>query len=148
MRRLNALTPLIGAIFLILGASGCNDEQITPTSATGVPGDCTATKAQLAVYDGFIQNLCGCQEAPEQVFPPNSLTCTISPGTTVIFWYIATNLFHQIQSTANPTFPTSPLSDPNAINPIRAHVVTFGDAGNYEFADVYDPAINGTIVVQ
>ncbi|MFL5812202.1 MAG: hypothetical protein ACJ763_01380 [Bdellovibrionia bacterium] len=111
-------------------------------------GNCTPTKAQLVIYDNFIQNLCGCQEAPGIVQPPVSLTCTVSAGTQIIFWYLNTTEFHQIQSTAQPTFPTSPLSDPGSLNTVRAHVVTLTDPGSYEFEDVYNHTINGTIIVQ
>jgi plastocyanin len=146
MESFSKFLTLISAGTLLFGISAC--ENVTSlTGPNGVSGACTPGKAQLAVYDGFIQNLCGCQEPEEVVMPPASLTCTVPAGTTVWFWYISTTQFHQIQSTANPTFPTSPLNDPNASNPVKTHVVTLKDPGNYEFQDVYNRAVNGTIVV-
>jgi len=147
MRSFKLYAPLFLAAALLLSTSSC-DEQSSVTGPSGASGECAQGEAQLVVYDTFIQNLCGCQEPREEVFPPNSLTCTVSTGTTVLFWYLATNLPHQIQSTAQPTFPTSPLYDPNSSNPVPTHVVTLSAPGNYEFEDVYNRAINGTIIVQ
>jgi len=147
MRSSRIFTPLLLAAALLLGISSC-EEQPSVIGPSGASGNCAPGQAQLAVYDTFIQNLCGCQEPREEVFPPNSLTCTVSAGTAVWFWYLNTDLRHQIQSTAQPTFPTSPLYDPSASNPVPTHVVTLSTPGNYEFEDAYNHTINGTIVVQ
>jgi hypothetical protein len=147
MARFKRFTLLILAFGLFFGTQSCED-QYSLTGPNGASGDCTSTKAQIAVYDTFLEILCGCQEPFDRIFPPNTLTCTIRPGTQVLFWYFNTNLRHQIQSTSAPTFPISPLSDPNASNPVKTHAVTFTDVGNYEFNDVYNRTLIGTIVVQ
>jgi hypothetical protein len=148
MQSFRFFTPLFLLASLAFIATSC-DEQASVSGTSGpASGNCTTGIAQLAVYDTFIQNLCGCQEAPGIVMPPVALTCTVSANTQVYFWYLNTTQFHQIQSTAQPTFPTSPLSDPDQSNPVRTHVVTLTDPGSYEFQDVYNRTLNGTIIVQ
>lgn len=122
----------------------CGNETL---EATNTP--CTASLAQLAVFDTFLENLCGCQEAGSTVIsPPNPLTCTITVGTTVVFYYTGTRLTHEIASTGTPKFEDSPVSVPSAKNPILSYSVTFTTAGDYFFEDMYNTALNGEIVVQ
>jgi hypothetical protein len=141
-------TPLFLLASLIFMATSCDDQPSVSGTSGPASGNCNSRLAQIAVYDTFIQNLCGCQEAPGIVMPPLALNCTVSANTQVYFWYLNTTQFHQIQSTAQPTFATSPLSDPSDSNPIRTHVVTLTNPGNYEFQDVYNSSLNGTIIVQ
>ncbi len=125
------------------------------TTQTGTPGleqtNCSARVAQLAVRDGFIQNLCGCVEPivePTPASPTTLVTCTVTAGTTVFFHYIATTLTHAIVSTGSPSFVSSPLSDPVAQTPYRIHGVLFDKAGTYRFEDAFNEGLQGRIVVQ
>ncbi len=147
MASIKKFRSLVLAGALIFGASAC-DQDTSLSGSNQISGDCITGQAQLVVYDTFIQSVCGCQESPEISNPPNGITCTVPVGTSIWFWYLSTTLLHQIQSTATPTFQTSSLSDPNSSNPVRTHVVTLSTTGSYEFDDVYNRAINGTIVVQ
>lgn len=129
---------------VLLGLWGCGNETIE-----GINTPCTTGLAQLAVFDTFLENLCGCQEAGNTVIdPPNPLTCTIPVGTTVVFYYTGTKMIHEIASTGSPSFENSAVSNPKASNPIRSFAVTFNTAGDYFFEDVYNQALNGEIVVQ
>jgi hypothetical protein len=151
MQSFKSFTPLLLTAALsvfAMTATSCEENQASLTGPNGASGVCTPGKAQLAVYDNFLQILCGCQEAPAIIQPPTNLTCTVSANTQVIFWYIATTQFHQIQSTAQPTFPISPLNDPGSSNPIPTHVIMLTNPGSYEFQDVYNRTLNGTIIVQ
>jgi hypothetical protein len=133
---------------LLFLAAACDDEQHSVYGSTGFGGECATNQVQIAVNDGFIQNLCGCSEPAATIFPPATLTCTVDAGTVVYFWYLGTTLRHQIHSSASPTFPTSPVSDPNNSNPIKVHVVTLNTAGTYDFEDIFEPSLSGSIIVQ
>lgn len=138
---------IIGLILLVAGALGlgCGGGQIKEIPLQNTV--CQAGTAQIAVGDVYLQNLCGCQQATSIVNPPGTLTCTIPAGTTVFIHYLGTRLAHQILPTVPNSFPPSPLSDPNASTPIRSHAFQLRTAGNYNFQDVFYPALNGTFVV-
>jgi hypothetical protein len=109
---------------------------------------CATGTAQIGVYDGFLQRLCGCQEGNSQgIRSGTALTCTIPLNTTLTFLYVATQIPHQIQSVGTPSFTSSAYSDPTGPNPVPAHAVTFRVAGSYAFRDLTDPGLSGTIVV-
>lgn len=147
MASLKHFSPLFLVAPLLFAALSC-DNVINDTGPNGLSQGCLPKQAQLVVYDTFIQSVCGCQEGAAIANPPDGITCTVSAGTSVWFWFTATTQLHQIQSTAQPTFQTSSVSDPGATNPVRTHVVTLASPGNYEFQDVYNHTINGTIIVQ
>lgn len=144
MQRLGYFAALGPIIFGIMAAS-CDDTETNPA-----PPSCGSNQAQIAVYDGMLEILCGCQEAAGiLIAEPNPLTCTVPSGTTVFFFYQGTKLRHQIISTTNPSlFVNSPVSDPNATIPVRSFYVTFSSTGTYEFQDEFESALNGQIIVQ
>ena len=139
---MRVLFPLVLVGFLAL--QGCG----TDTSRTLNSG-CANNTAILAVYDGAIQNLCGCQESSTDLIAGNQgVTCTVSQGSTVIFQYIRTQLPHQIAGSGTPQMGTSPLSQPKDEIPLRTFSLILNQAGTYSFEDLYDLTINGQIIVQ
>lgn len=143
-------TTVSGLAFLALG---CGDRVTTSASALASSAtQCQAQVAQLAVGDGNIQRLCGCQEdagvAGPVIVAGTAVTCTVNSGTTVYFNYTATQDTHQISSSGTPSFASSPVSDPMTRSAISVHAVTFSTAGTYAFEDAYFRAISGQIVVK
>jgi len=133
----------------LLGLSGCNDEQLTPT-IDPTSSACSSNVAQIGIGDGFVENLCGCTGAGElsngvQTAPAN-VTCTVPSGTTVMFVYIAIETQHQIVNTGGAFFPAGVIATPgNASTQVAAAL--FSSSGTYLFEDVFDSAIQGKIVV-
>jgi plastocyanin len=149
MQSFKVFTPLLWAAILAFGAFSCSGTQSSVTGSNGISGNCSTNEAQIAVYDTFLQNLCGCQEPATEAIPPANLTCTVSSGTTVLFWFFNNdNLRHQIISTSQPTFQPSSLFDPSSGSPIITHVVTLTDPGTYNYQDVFNSGMNGTFIVQ
>jgi hypothetical protein len=110
---------------------------------------CSAGSAAIGVSDGLIAVLCGCDESGGawQTFD-TGLTCTVRPGTTVVFHYLGTRLRHQIITTPSSAsaFSPSPISDPIEDPGIRAHAVTL-TTGTYTFTDAFDSRLASTLVV-
>ena len=122
-----------------------------PASSTGCgTGTGTAAVAQVAVSDGYLKTLCGCQETTPVVTRAGStLTCTVSSGTHVFFQYQGSFLAHQIVSVGQPSFTPSSVSDTlRQSRPIRSHVIQLQNPGTYVFQDQYEHALQGQIVVQ
>jgi hypothetical protein len=135
---------LLPAILGVGCGSGTNTVEITPELS-----GCTAGMAQISIQDGFSRRLCGCQETgSDPILPPAALTCTVSRGTVVFFHFYGTRLAHQIASVGTPSFPASPLADSLAIEPVLTHSVSLGQAGTYQFNDLIDQTITGSIIVQ
>ena len=112
-------------------------------------GSCPSHTAMLAVYDGFLETICGCAEASPVYSPPGShLICTVTAGTQVMFYFTATSNKHQIASTGQPVFQTSPLSDPiDPMTMIREHTIKLDTPGTYAFHDTMIGALQGDIIV-
>ena len=109
---------------------------------------CNSGTAQIGLYDGFLQRLCGCTEgASDPILTGTPLTCTVALNAMVTFHFLGTQAPHQILSDGSPAFASSPYSDPKAATPIRAHAVQFTVAGSYRFRDVSDAGLTGTIIV-
>ncbi|OFZ55417.1 MAG: hypothetical protein A2428_05825 [Bdellovibrionales bacterium RIFOXYC1_FULL_54_43] len=126
--------------------AGCGQER--PESPTISGSNCTPQTAQIAVSDGYLQRLCGCQEAASTVATANEvLTCSVPRGTTVYFHYQSTLLMHQIVSNGTPGFQSSPLSDPKSPLLINFHPVRLDVVGTYGFEDAFNSAIAGQIIV-
>ncbi|HLD99457.1 MAG TPA: hypothetical protein VJB59_04320 [Bdellovibrionota bacterium] len=126
--------------------AGCGQDRPEATTISG--STCTPETAQIAVTDGFLQRLCGCQEAAGTVATANEiLTCSVPRGTTVYFHYYSTLLMHQIVSNGTPGFQSSPLSDPKLPLIISFHPVRLDIVGTYGFEDAFNSAIAGQIVV-
>lgn len=126
--------------------SGCGTQTTTTFSATA---PCASGTAQIAVYDGFLKIICGCNEAAgTQSIPPATLTCTIPVNTLFTFSYLGTLTTHQIISEGTPSFAASPLSNPLARSPIRTHTVELKTAGTYVFKDALQSTLSGQLIVQ
>lgn len=137
---------VITGLSFLLASTGCGPNIGIAAGATS----CQAGSAQIRVGDGFLQNICGCQEtSTAAVVSPATLTCTVSgTGTKVFFHYIGTRLTHQLGPTsAASVFPASPISDPHAPQPVRVHVVQFNSSGTFAFEDLQNPAMTGRIIV-
>ncbi|MCM2324740.1 MAG: hypothetical protein NDJ90_15885 [Oligoflexia bacterium] len=130
---------------LVLAVVACGtDREEAPSSTPG----CAPGTASILVSDGYLRNLCGCNEAPgTSAAWPDTLTCTLPAGTHVFFRYASVSRSQQIGSVGTPAFATSPLSDPQKELPYRVHAVVFDTAGTYEFRDLLDSSVAGRIVV-
>lgn len=129
---------LVVAVLLVLTGCGSTDKYGAQEPVLG----CGAGQAQILVQDGFLKNLCGCQEAAGTVaVQGQSLTCTVSAGTQVSFNYAGTQIRHQIISSSTPEgFPASGLGVPS-------HVVRFSSIGTFPFRDQFNTLLAGQIVV-
>lgn len=137
---------ILGMALAVSGVlSGCeftgSDRQAASSCGPGA--------AAIGITDGLVAILCGCDEAGGawQTFD-TGLTCTVRPGTTVVFHYIGIRVRHQIISAPSSasSFSPSPISDPNDDPGIRAHAVTL-TAGTYTFTDAFDSRLAATLAV-
>src|SRR5438105_1112266 len=104
-----------GLVLALIILSHCGDEHILSTALNPVDTACQPRVAQIAVADGFLENLCGCQEALGTLqMAPANITCTVTAGTTVIFRFAANQQRHQIISTTIGAFAASNVSDPTS----------------------------------
>ncbi len=139
--------PFVLGVTLLSSAvlSGCeftgSDQQAASSCGTGT--------AAIGITDGLVAILCGCDESGGawQTFD-TGLTCTVRPGTTVVFHYIGNRVRHQVISAAASasSFSPSPISDPNEDPKIRAHAVTLA-AGTYIFTDAFDSRLAANLIV-
>jgi plastocyanin len=137
--------PLILAfsLFEAFALSGCYNYPSSPASGCG-----TGT-ALIAVRDGYTENLCGCQEAAGTVaMAGHSLTCTITHGTWVVFDFTSAKLMHQVASTGTPSFPQTPLHDPDQGDRSDNAAVQLTQTGTYTYIDLFTPSVGGQIIVQ
>jgi len=125
--------------------SGCG-KSATPDLE---PTTCAPNQALVAVFDGVLQNVCGCQETAGTYGTLDSpLTCTVSAGTRVSFYFFNTQLAHQLISTENTAFQGCPVADPSSVAKISSFEVLFGSSGNYRFQDAFISNLRGQIIVQ
>ncbi|OFZ41593.1 MAG: hypothetical protein A2070_04145 [Bdellovibrionales bacterium GWC1_52_8] len=136
---------LIIIVFTCCMPLGCGSPKaLQPETSTCVQG-----QAIIAVFDGLLQNLCGCQETPGTYGTLDTpLTCTVSAGSRVAFFYSNTQLIHQLIPAENSTFVASPVSDPNGVLKVPAHEMIFDTQGIYRFRDAFNTGIRGQIIVQ
>jgi hypothetical protein len=144
-RRSSEIARFLVVCGLAAGSFGadCSGE---PVPASALP--CAANVAEIAIWDGKIQKLCGCGgvdgEFASSGYP---LSCTFKLGTNAFVYYNGPFLQHQFVAVGLPALPNGPVFDPDAKNPIRAHAFTPDATGTYNFKDEYDGTILGTIVV-
>jgi plastocyanin len=132
------------AVFVLMAFSSCVSTTTSGNSSSG----CASGLAQIQVGDGFLEILCGCQEAGGVVVgTPANITCTVPSGTVVLFLYLGTELEHQIVSSGGLSFPSSSVSNPQDPNPIRTAAAQFTASGTYDFQDAFNQGIQGKIVV-
>lgn len=155
MKHVLLLTSILLCTFLLCS---CGNNNSVPdygvdygVNDNSTPASCVTAKiAQIVVLDGFLQNICGCQETPKVTAAGSSFVCTVPAGTVVYFQYSGTVLAHQLISNGTPSFPSSPLSDPGDLKHplVRSHAVVMNSSGSYNFSDAFNGALSGVIVVQ
>lgn len=132
------------ALVLTAGCGNVNN----PVNSAAQP-KCDAGTAVIEVQDGFLRNLCGCDEtAGTLALAGSSLTCTVSTNTLVVFQFNGATLKHQILSQASPSFVSSPVADPQGEVRVPTYAVKLTSAGTYSFEDAFNSALAGQIVVQ
>ena len=143
------LSQILKLAVLLMITAGC-DAPNSNTPAVQATA-CQAGAAQIAVADGYLQNVCGCNEPAGTLSGPSmSLTCTVRPNTIVLFRYQATRLKHQIIPTGTTDlsiFGASPVSDPLSSAPVLVHAIQLTASGTYTFQDAFNSALSGQIVV-
>lgn len=127
----------------ILMSCGSERDPSVDASTTG----CQPGVAQIQIYDGFMQRLCGCSEAGNtKIIPPNTLSCTAPKGTKFFFYMGSAQTQHQIASDANPPqFAGSAIYTPGM--GALTHVVTLDVSGSYPFKDLIDQTLKGTLII-
>jgi hypothetical protein len=131
------LAQLFGMASLFLASCGISP---TPTPAK----TCAAASAEIAVYDGGMQRLCGCNEGSSGVVTSGqSLVCTVPVGTTVFFIYTGIAQSHQITITGQISF--QPRSGGSGVT--QTDGWKFNSSGTFTFSDSFT-SIGGSIVVQ
>jgi hypothetical protein len=104
---------------------------------------CQARTAEIAVYDGGMQRMCGCAEGMSGVFTSGQgLVCTISAGTTVFFRYPGIAQSHQVSIIGQISF--QPRSGGSGVTQSDAWL--FNSSGSFTFSDSFT-SIGGTIIV-
>ena len=121
---------------VFLASRGLNP---TPVPAT----TCRSGTAEIAVYDGGMQRMCGCAEGGSGVFTSGQgLVCTVSAGTTVFFRYPGIALDHQISIIGQISF--QPRAGGSGVTQSDAWI--FNSSGTFTFSDSFT-SIGGTIIV-
>jgi hypothetical protein len=114
-------------------------------TATPTPSaSCTASSAEIAVYDGGMQRMCGCAEGMSGVITSGqTLVCTVPAGTRVFFRYPGIALSHQVAISGQTTFPLRT----GGSGVTQSDAWTFNSSGAFTFSDTFT-SIGGTIIVQ
>ncbi|MBS1962648.1 MAG: hypothetical protein JST04_10555 [Bdellovibrionales bacterium] len=141
------ITSLFLGLALALGSMG--------SKCSGVPEKpenvaCTSKVAEIIIWDGRIQKVCGCGGVDGEFAAANTaLNCTFSltDEKTVFVYYQGPFLQHQFVPVGTPALPIGPVFDPDANQPIRSHAFTPTATGTYQFQDEYDHTIFGSITV-
>ena len=111
----------------------------TPTPST----TCAASSAEIAVYDGGMQRMCGCAEGASGVFTSGQgLVCTVPAGTSVFFRYPGIAQSHQVVIATQTTFPVRSAGS----GVTQSDAWTFNSSGSFTFSDSFT-SIGGTIIV-
>lgn len=131
---------------LTLGtAAGCGGPAWTDPDPSST---CESGMAVVALLDGALERVCGCQETSgDVVTPPAVLDCTVNSGDRVLFFYGAGSTPRQVESVGSPAFPSSAPHLPNTTASPLIHPVVFDAAGTYEYRDALSPSVQGRIVV-
>ncbi len=135
---------MLAALATAASLSACNE-----MPAPAVPsGTCATGTAQIAVWDGRIQKVCGCGGTDGEFAPANTaLNCTFPLGNILHIYFHGPFLQHQLRSTGGLVMPDTPVFDPNGPVVIRAHSFAPAAAGTYSFRDVFDATLFGDLVV-
>jgi hypothetical protein len=135
-------------LFFVVGAL-VSVQSCGTSSRLSDEGGCGDNTALIGVFDGFLQLMCGCDEADgTRNSPPQKLSCTVKKGSHVLFQYMDVRQDHQIKSTGSPSFLSSPLVGPEELESQGVHSVTFSTLGTYDFEDAVDQGAQGRIIVR
>jgi len=144
-RRSSRIARFLVVCGLAAGSFGAKCSNL-PVAASTLP--CDADVAEIAIWDGRIQKVCGCGGVDGEFADVGSpLSCTFKLGTRAFVYYHGPFLQHQFVSVGLPALPNGPVFDPDADSPNRAHSFEPDATGTYNFKDEYDNTILGTIVV-
>ena len=123
--------------------SGCNEIKPGATNAA-----CSTTgTAQIEIFDGSMERVCGCTEPANVTFGTSGLQCTVTRGTTLVFLFPSIQTTHQV---AIPYFGTSGWAgqvrtSAGGLN--QSDQVQLNSSGTFQFSDNY-AGLSGTIIVQ
>jgi hypothetical protein len=136
---------LIAVLALSTLGVHCDSIEQPPGSTT----TCDTRIAQIAVWDGFLQVLCGCGGTNGRIIDAKSpLTCTYALGTTLYVHFHGPGLFHQLVPVGTPAIPATSIYDPNKPLENRVFPVYVQAAGTYSFRDQFMGAeLFGTLTV-
>lgn len=142
------LSRLLSLLFLF---SGCGSGFAVPAAPDPASTVCQPEEAQILIGDGFLKPTCGCIGPGEsgKVYPVSeNLVCHLASGTTRVFFYLwGTQISHQILSTGNATFLSSPVMNLNIAPQLSSFVVSFSSpATTYSFKEVFT-GMTGQFVV-
>lgn len=133
------LTQVLGIVALFIaplfsGCEGFNTHQSTATT-------CATGTAQIFVYDGQVQRVCGCTEGTGT---SSSVNCTVSAGTRIYFHFINIQIQHQIAVTG---IGSTRLVSPNFSTTDQVDATIFISAsGTYPFTDIQVSGLGGNII--
>lgn len=130
---------------ILIQLSACGEVSTISLPQTG----CDTGSALIGVHDGYLSRLCGCSEsAGATASHGETLTCTVSAGTSIHFHYLSIKQKHQIVSSGSPSFVDSAVSDPEQGQKVTAHGISLNTTGTYTFQDEFDSTLSGQIIVQ
>jgi hypothetical protein len=130
---------------LALLGFGCDSLDQPPSSDTS----CATNVAQIAVWDGFLQTVCGCGGTNGAIVnAKTSLSCTYRLGTTLYVYFHGPALWHQLVPVGSPAIPATSLYNPEEPLLNRVFPITLTATGTYSFQDQFMGAeLFGTITV-
>lgn len=131
----------LSLVFVLAFFSSC-EEYPSPKPAA----ICGTSTAVIGVRDSALLRLCGCDQGTGTAVGGATFVCTVPVGTTVVFEFTSTELFHQIVPTGTPSIPPSAVSNPSAEPKWPSHAVKISAVGTYRFQDRFYPTITGQII--
>jgi hypothetical protein len=141
-------TLILGSFSFLSSSCGNNPGLGGFHTNTNSESQCKPRHAVVVVYDGFFENICGCQE-PRALSEAigGGFRCTVSTGSTVVF-LISKGLRsqHQLLPVGTPAINPSALVDPIQYPNGLGHAVTLDAPGTYQFQDAFFPGSLGELV--
>jgi len=140
------LETLFISVFFIAATFACGQSTPVKTIEPATTA-CQAKQAQILVGDGYLQNLCGCQEAAGITAAPGVFQCSVPVGTTITFLFLINKTTHELIPQSGSSFNPGPISNPADELPVRAFGQSFSAAGSFLFADAFNSNVTGKIIV-
>ena len=142
---MNTGTKLIRAIMQIIVIAPLLLTSCGEVKAGSSAAACTSTTtAQIEVFDGAVERMCGCAESANTTFGQSGLVCTIPRGTTLVFLFPSIQNQHQV-GIQGMSWSGANRSSAGGLN--QADSVVMGSSGTFTFNDGY-ANLSGTIIVQ